>query len=84
MKKLYRGHKSFAKGISDAYRRNADPRTKDFYDSFLHFRDYQYINEDLDIIRKDRSKGINMVKFDVYRAKKKVSSALNKLKNIKL
>lgn len=54
---------------------------KDFdrhHDSLLKIEDIRMDN------LRDRLKGINMVKFDIYRAKKKVSSAINKLKNIKL
>ena len=51
---------------------------------YSHRSEYQTINDTVADIQKDRSKGINMVKFDIYRAQKKVSSALNKLKNIKL
>lgn len=45
---------------------------------------YDDINSRVKSIQNDRSKGINMVKFDADRAKKKISSALSKLKNIKL
>lgn len=83
-KKLAREYKAYAKGVSDAHRKDADPYIKDFYDKFLNKVNYRYIDDDVNEIREDRSKGINMVKFDIYRAKKKVSSALNKLKNIKL
>lgn len=67
-------------------------------DNVYSKRDFDLLDKDLDRhedsllkiedIRmnnlRDKLKGINMVKFDIDRAKKKVSSALNKLKNIKL
>ena len=92
-KKLARRYKQEARDIITGNRvYNADPSTLNYDDRharYLYenrFGAYLYddINSRVQRIRKDRSKGINMVMFDAYRAKKKVSSALNKLKNIKL
>lgn len=92
-KKLARRYKQEARDIITGNRvYNADPSTltgdeKRVRESYRNrFGAYLYddINSRVQSIQKDRSKGINMVKFDAYRAKKRVSSALNKLKNIKL
>lgn len=93
-KNLARQYKKEARDIITGNRvYNADPSTltdneryaresyrKNRFGAYL----YDDINSRVQSIKKDRSKGINMVKFDAYRAKKKVSSALNKLKNTKL
>lgn len=93
-KKLARRYKQEARDIITGNRvYNADPSTltdnekraresyrKNRFGAYL----YDDINSRVQSIQNDRSKGINMVEFDAYRAKKRVSSALNKLKNIKL
>lgn len=63
----------------DAIKRLKNPKTAGYTEE-----SNEGISRLVNNIRTDRSKGINMVKFDIYRAKKRVSSALNKLKNIKL
>ena len=79
MRGLAKEHRFSANSNKDYLKRVKDPDSAGYTASSNPVIDY-YVSE----IRKDRSKGINMVMFDVYRAKKKVSSALNKLKNIKL
>ena len=79
MRGLAKSHRISADSNKNYLKRVKDPNSAGYTASSNPVVDY-YVSE----IRKDRSKGINMVMFDVYRAKKKVSSALNKLKNIKL
>lgn len=79
MRKLAKIHRRYADMNKDWLERVKDPDSAGYTAS-----GNPNIANSVSEIRKDRSKGINMVKFDVYRAKKKVSSALNKLKNVKL
>lgn len=79
MRDLAKEHRFRANSNKDYLKRVKDPNSAGYTASSNPVIDY-YVSE----IRKDRSKGINMVMFDAYRAKKRVSSALNKLKNIKL
>lgn len=44
----------------------------------------EYIKHITDNIQKDRSIGINMVRYDMHLAAEKISSALNKIKHMKL
>lgn len=81
---------------NEARRQEIEKNARNFYGETVeqHIKDLrkqQKFYEPRDEVRManleyfdDRDKGINMVKFDIDRAKKKVSSALNKLKNIKL
>lgn len=79
MKNLAEVHRRYADINKDWLERIKDPDSAGYTAS-----SNPNIKDSVSEIRKDRSKGINMVKFDIDRAKKKVSSALNKLKNIKL
>lgn len=93
-KNLARRYKQEAMDIITGNRvYNADPSTLTYDEKHAResyrknrFGAYLYddINRRVQSIQKDRSKGINMVKFDIDRGKKRVSSALNKIKNIKL
>lgn len=91
-KELARDYKQSARDIITGSRvYDTDPSTLNYDDRHARYSyekrfgyKYDFINDEVKRIQKDRSKGINMVKFDIDRAKKKVSSALNKLKNIKL
>ena len=84
MKKWAREDKQYVRDIIKANQNNSMDEKSRWYRMYYHRSEYQTINDTVTDIQKDRSKGINMVKFDVYHAKKKVSSALNKIKNIKL
>lgn len=79
MRELAKMHRFFADMNKGWLENIKDPNAAGYTASGNH-----NIADSVSEIRKDRSKGINMVKFDAYRAKKRVSSALNKLKNIKL
>lgn len=79
MRAAQKQNEEAAKSYRKALERMRNPKTAGYTSS----RNLS-IRDEVDSIREDRSKGINMVKFDIDRAKKKVSSALNKLKNIKL
>lgn len=66
-----------------SYRREVEkmknPKTAGYTES-----SNQAIKGFTELNRMERSDAINMMAFDAYRAKKRVSSALNKLKNVKL
>lgn len=79
MRAAQKQNEKAAKSYRNAVKRMKNPKTAGYTES-----SNQLIKGFTELNRMERSDGINMVKFDVYRAKKKVSSALNKLKNIKL